>query len=156
MEVGALLPHQAVGLGAPQTINRCHRGHYKALSRCRLVGSCVLAKISFLRTTTTFARLTQSAQAFSQSMAFSSPSDQWKIRTSFTFFYFFETLFIYNYCFLYHGDQKSPGGESAGGGRSTSKSTCVVPVRELWPRRMLLLGWMQDANRWSHQLTSDP
>ena len=90
--LGNVLLHQAVGLGAPQTIIRCHRGHYKALSRCRLVGSCVLAKISFRRPTTMFARLTQS-QAISQSIAFSSPSDQWKIRTSFTFFYFFETLF---------------------------------------------------------------
>ena len=34
----------------------------------------------------------------------SSLSDQWEIRTSFTFFSFFETL-LYNYCFLYHGDQ---------------------------------------------------
>ena len=37
-------------------------------------------------------------------MAFSSPSDQWEIGTSFTFF-IFSKLFIYNYCFLYHGDQ---------------------------------------------------
>ena len=51
--------------------------------------------------------------------------------------------------------KKSPGGESAGAGRSTSKSTCVVLVRELWPRK-LLLGSVQDASRWSHQLTSDP
>ena len=37
------------------------------------------------------------------------------------FFNFSQLFFIYNYCFLYHGDQKnSAGGESAGGGRSTS------------------------------------
>ena len=38
-----LLPRQAVGLGAPRMIIRCvcHHGHFKALSRCRLVGSCV-------------------------------------------------------------------------------------------------------------------
>ena len=40
-QINKLLPHQAIGLGAPQTIIRCHRGHYKSLSRCRLVGSCV-------------------------------------------------------------------------------------------------------------------
>ena len=39
--------------GASQTIIRCvcvflcHRGHYKALSRCRLVGSCVLPGENF-------------------------------------------------------------------------------------------------------------
>ena len=101
----ALLPSQAVGLGAPQTINRCHCGHYKALSRCRLVGNCVLAKFTFRRPTTTLARLTQS-HAISQSIAFSSPSDQCKVRTSFTFFVFLNSFFTYNYCFLYHGDQK--------------------------------------------------
>ena len=47
----------------------------------------------------------------------------------FHFFSFFRnSFFIYHYCFLYHGDQRSPGGESAGGWRSTSKSTCVVPA----------------------------
>ena len=69
------------------------------------VSVCVLSKILFRWPTTTFARLTQS-QAISQSIAFSSLSDQWEIRTSFIFSSIFETLFIYNYCFLYHGDQK--------------------------------------------------
>ena len=77
----------------------------KALSRCRLVwvAVCVLAKISFRRPTTTFARLTQS-QAISQSMAFSSRSDPRDLRTSFTLFFFisFQNSF---YHFLYHGDQ---------------------------------------------------
>ena len=57
MDTCVLLPRQAVGLGAPQTIIAplgrrlrgftddyqvyvCHRGHCKALSRCRLVGIC--------------------------------------------------------------------------------------------------------------------
>ena len=35
------LPRQAIGLGAQQTINRCHHGHFKALNKCRLVGWCV-------------------------------------------------------------------------------------------------------------------
>ena len=67
--------------------------------------SCVLAKKNFRRPTTTIARLTQS-HAISQPIAFSSASDQWKIRTSFTFFYFSKLFFIYNYWFLYHDDQK--------------------------------------------------
>ena len=63
--------------------------------------------MSFCRHTTKFARLTQS-QAMSQSIAFSSLSDQWEIRRSFTFIHFSKLFLIYNYCFLYHayGDQK--------------------------------------------------
>ena len=92
------------------------------------VAVCFLAKISLHRPKTTFSRLTQS-QAISQSIAFSSLSDQWDIRTRFTFFYFSKLFLIQNYRVLYHGDQKrSPGGESAGGGRSTLNSTCVVPA----------------------------
>ena len=99
-----LLSHQAVGLGAPQTIIRCHRGHYKALSRCLLVGSCVLAKISFRRPTAPFARLTQS-QAISQSIAFSSHQINERYEQV-SLFFIFRNSFIYNYCFLYHGDQR--------------------------------------------------
>ena len=44
-----LLPRQAVGLGAPQTIVRGHRGHYEGLSRCQLVGSCVLPGENFFK-----------------------------------------------------------------------------------------------------------
>ena len=68
------------------------------------VAVCFLAKISLHWRTckTTFARLTQS-QAISQSfrafISFRSMRDT-------TFFSFFETLFIQNYRFLYHGDQK--------------------------------------------------
>ena len=51
---------------------------------------CVLAKISFRLTT--YARLTQS-HAYLQSIAFSSPSDLWEKRTSFTFI-------IFRNCFL--------------------------------------------------------
>ena len=67
------------------------------------VAVCVLAKNSFRRPTTTFARLIQS-QEILQSNAFSSVSDQSEIRTSCTFFHFSKPLFLY--CILYHGDQK--------------------------------------------------
>ena len=130
------------------------------------VAVCFLTKISFHRPTckTTFARLTQS-QAISKSfrvfITFRSMRDT-------TFFHFSTTLF-----FLYKTTvsftmviKRSPGGEFAGGRRSTSKSTCVVPTcnltalgdrsassmsiqhpvcpnrarRELWPRKWFLLG----------------
>ena len=68
------------------------------------VAVCFLAKISLHRRTckTTFARLTQS-QAISQSFrAFIS----FRSRRDTTFFSFFETFFIQNYRFPYHGDQK--------------------------------------------------
>ena len=62
--------------------------------------------MSFRRPTTTFTRWTQS-QAITQSIAFSPLSDQWDIIwTSFTFFFIFSKLFLYNYCIFYHGDQK--------------------------------------------------
>ena len=54
----------------------CHHGHFEGLLRCRLVGSCYflhMAKTSLH--VATFARLTQS-QAISQTIAFSSLSDQ--------------------------------------------------------------------------------
>ena len=65
------------------------------------VAVCALAKISLRRPRTTFAYLTQS-QAISQSIAFSSLSDQREIRTSFTSL-IFSILFFYR--FLYNGDQ---------------------------------------------------
>ena len=104
----------------------------------------VFAKISFRRPMTTFARLTQS-QAISKSIPFSSLSDRWKIRTSFTFFHFFGTPFSYNNRFLYHGD---PAGESAGGRRSTSKSTCGVPA---WTLTSENASFGVCASEWSHQ-----
>ena len=77
-----------------------------------------------------FARLKQS-QAISQSIAFSSLSDQWEIRASFIFFHFLK-LFLYKLTVSFTMViKRSPGGESAGGRRSTSKSTCVVPA---WTR----------------------
>ena len=88
--------------------------------------------------------------------AFSSLLDQWEIRP----FSFFETLFLYKITVSFTMViKRSRGGESAGGGRSTSKSTCVVPDelglhlaidqhlvcpnrarRELWPRKWFFLG----------------
>ena len=62
------------GSTATSALVGCHDGHFKALSRCRLVGSCVRPGENSLRMPmTTFARLTQS-QAISQSVAFSSLS----------------------------------------------------------------------------------
>ena len=109
-------------LGAPQAINACHRGHYEGLIRCRLVGRCGLPGENFC---TSFARLTQS-RAISQSITFSSLSDKWETK-KFHFSSFFKTLFIQNYRFL----SRSHGGESAGDGRSTLKSTCADPAWSL-------------------------
>ena len=51
--------------------------------------------------------------------------------------------------------KRSPGGESrsAGGGRSASKSTCVVPV---WALTSENASFRVSASRWSHQLTFWP
>ena len=49
--------------------------------------------------------------------------------------------------------KRSPGGKSAGGGRSTSKSTCVVLA---WTLTSENASFALCASRWSHQLTSDP
>ena len=141
----------------------CHCGHYKALSRCRLVGSCVSPSEKFFRRpTTTFARLTQS-QAISKSIAISSLSHQWEIRTSFTFFHFFETPFSYSNRFLNHGDQKISwwricrwravnfeihlwsSGVSSDLGECFFWGLCklVIASTDLWPKiyRCLLLRW---------------
>ena len=107
----------------------CHRGYCKALSRYRLVGSCVRPGENFFPKPTTFARLTQS-RAISQSLAFSSLYIRsMREKNKFHFFTFFETLF-YTVSFTM-AITRSPGGEFAGGGQSTSKSTCVVPTRSL-------------------------
>ena len=55
---------------------------------------------------------------------FSSLSDQWELQL----FFIFRNSFIQNYRFFTMVMKISRGGESAGGGRSTSKSTCVVPA----------------------------
>ena len=107
----------------------CHRGHYEGLSRCRLVGSCVLPGENFShRPKTAFARLTQS-QAISQSfrvfITFRSMRDTHKCH----FCSIFRNSFLYKTTvFFTMVFKRSPGGESAGGGQSTSKSTCVVPA----------------------------
>ena len=51
--------------------------------------------------------------------------------------------------------KRSPGGEAAGGGWSTSKSTCVVPAWTLTSRSENA-SFGVCASQWSHQLTSDP
>ena len=90
------------------------------------VAVCFLAKISLHRSTckTTFARLTQS-QAISQSfrvfISFRSMRDT-------TFFSFFETLFDTKLPFPLPWWSKDLLVDLAGGGQSTSKSTCEVPA----------------------------
>ena len=94
------------------------------------VAVCFLAKISLHRRTckTTFARLTQS-QAISQSFrAFI--SFRWRRDT--TFFSFLETLFYTKLPFPLPWLSKDLlVDKHAGGGQSTSKSTCEVPARTL-------------------------
>ena len=102
------LPRCSVGQGAPQAINACMygcpRGHYEGLSRCRLVGSCVLPGEFSLHSPTcktTFARLTQSqeiSQSFCVFITFGSMRDT-------TFFSFSKLFLIQNYRLLYHCDQ---------------------------------------------------
>ena len=118
-----LLPRFAVGLGAPQAINACHHGHYEGLIRCLLVGSCVLPGENVCTYyMTTFARLTQS-RAISQSIVITfRPMRETK---RFHFFHF-SKLFLYKITVSFTMViKRSPGGESAGNGRSTSKSTCA-------------------------------
>ena len=48
---------------------------------------------------------------------------------NFHFFFIFQNSFLYKIAVSFTMViKRSPGGESAGGGRSTSKSTCVVPA----------------------------
>ena len=90
------------------------------------VAVCFLAKMSLHRSTckTTFARLTQS-QAISQSfrvfISFRSMRDT-------TFFSFYETLFNTKLPFPLPWWSKDLLVDLAGGGQSTSKSTCEVPA----------------------------
>ena len=84
----------------------CHRGHYEGLSRCRLVGSCVLSWRKFLYIGLHVKPRLHAWHSHRQSrshFAFSSLSDQGEIRL---FFIFRNSFFIQNYRFLYLGDQK--------------------------------------------------
>ena len=99
-----LLPCQAVGLGAPQTINGCHHGHFKALSscRCRLVGSCVRPGENFL--------------PYDHVCTFDIVTGNLTVDSIFVHHQIYErneqvSLFLFSKLFftpfLYHGDQKS-------------------------------------------------
>ena len=83
---------------------------------------CCLAKMSLLRPKTTFARLTQS-QAISQSIVFNHFQINERYKRA-SLFSFFETLFYTHLPIPLPWWSK----RSAGGRRSTSKSTCVVPA----------------------------
>ena len=93
------------------------------------VAVCFLGKISLHRPTckTMFALLTQS-QATSQSFRVFITSRSMRDTT----FSHFSKLFLYKITVSFPMViKKSPGGEFAGGGRSTSKTTCVVPTWNL-------------------------
>ena len=93
------------------------------------VAVCFLAKISLHRPT--FKPRLHAWHGYRQSLsqfAFSSLSDQWVNRTSFSFFIFRNSLLYKITISFTMVIKRSPVGESAGGGRSTSKSTCVVPA----------------------------
>ena len=62
-------------------------------------------------------------------------------------FHFFETSTLFTMM-----SKRSPGGESAGGGPSTSKSTCVVAARILSSENAFV-GFMQDGDRSNWPLT---
>ena len=104
-----LLPHQAVGLGLHRRLSRmCHHGHYKALSRCRLVGICVRPGENFFPAydhVSTLDTVTGNLEVNSVFITIRSMRDTNTTKFD-SFFIFFKTLFMYNYCFLYHGDQK--------------------------------------------------
>ena len=122
---------------------------------------CFLAKISLHRPTckTTFARLTQS-QAISQSFRVFITFRSMREAT----FFHFSKLFLYKITVSFTMViKRSPGGQAAGGGRSTSKSTCEVPAWMLtafgdWPASsMSKFGASVNSDLWvwSYQLTSD-
>ena len=91
---------------------------------------------------------------------FSSLSDQWEIRL----FFIFRNSFLYKITVSFTMViKRSPGGQAAGGGRSTSKSTCEVPAWTLtafgdWPASSMSkfsASVNSDLWVWSYQLTSD-
>ena len=92
------------------------------------VAVCFLAKISLHmhRPKTMFAPLTQShaiSQSFSRFHHF-----QMRDTNKFHFLHIFRNSFLYKIIVSFAMViKRSPGGKSAGGGRSTSKPTCVVP-----------------------------
>ena len=113
------------------------------------VAVCFLAKISLHRPTwkTTFARLTQS-QAVSQSFRVFITFRSWEIRLSFIF----RNSFLYKITVSFTMViKRSPGGESSGDGRSTSKSTCAFPAWLHW--RSTSIVYVQIEPRWT--LTSE-
>ena len=128
-----IAPYQAIGLGAPQTIIKCvcvcHRGHYEALSRCRLVGSCVRPGENFFPAYGPRLHAWHSTGNHEVNSVFITIRSIRDTNYKFHFFFIFSKLFLYiitvSFAMVI---KRSHGGESAGGGRSTSKSTCVVPA----------------------------
>ena len=151
---------QRLNFTVPSCMYVCHRGHYVGLSRCRLVGSCVLPGENFFyigRHVKPRLHAWHSHRQSRSHFAFSSLSDQWEIRL---FFHFSKLFFIQNYPFLYHGDQKISWWTSMQVASSQLRNPPVkfrhecwlhlaidqhpaCPNRgrlELWPRKWFLLG----------------
>ena len=103
------------GLHRDERFCGSHDGHYKALSRCWLVGSCVLPGENIFRPKTTFARLTVT---FTGNLAVKSvfiTIRSMRDTNKFHFFFFiFRNFFAVSFTMVI---KRSPGGESAGGRR---------------------------------------
>ena len=120
----------------------CLRGLYEGLSRYGLVGGCVLPGENFFTLTLshvcTLDSVTGNLAVNNVFITFISMRDTNRVSLFFHFFSFFETLShvsLKNYIFSYKFTvsftmviKLSPGGESAGGWWSTSKSICLVPA----------------------------
>ena len=144
-----LLLRQSVGRGAPQTIIALlgrkpwgSTGDYQVCGVCvsswslwggwadvRLwVAVCFLAKISPKGLKQCLHACHSQRQSRSH-FAFLSFSDQWEIRTSFTLFHFSKIFYTkWPFSFPRWSKDLLVENRSAGGGQSTSKSTCVVPA----------------------------
>ena len=119
------------------------------------VAVCFLAKICLHRPTckTTFVRLTPS-QAISQSFRVFIPFRSMRDTNKFHFFFHFSKFFLYKITISFtRVIKRSPGGESTDDGRSTSKSTCVVPA---WTLTAFGDRPASSMSKFSASVNSDP
>ena len=155
-----LLPPQTVGLGLHRRLTDvcvcvCHRGHHKVLSRCRLVGSFVrpveIFSPSAYDHVCTLDTVKGNLEVNSVFITIRSMRDTNK----FHFFSFFQTLFIYNYCFPYHCDQKISWWRICRW-RAVNFEIHLCLLVTAWALTSENASFGVCASRWSHQLTSDP